>query len=551
MKKRGVSRADGSRSPLIVILLLFSLVVVAVLAEQAYDAERSHRAMAENVLRGYAALTAEEFTRRATAELGFLGYFQAITALREAATRSENAPLPAPADLVATANDETKRALALARTFYRFDPATGRLESSGAALSPDSQAWLVEDLSRRGGKPLAAGRRYDVSYALIGGALQAFVTLPAEGLASGRKVALGFAVDRDALGRVLHAPLARGPLLPPSLGGNVIGKDAIYLSLVDPFGGEIVRAGTPFVPDLSAEKKLGSEYGGILDRFVLRTAVDPAAAAKLAIGGLPRSRLPVLVALMAVTVGLTLIAALQLRRERLLGRMRSDFVSRVSHELRTPLTQIRMFAETLLLDRVRSAEERSHYLAIIDREARRLSNLVENVLRFSRTERGDVRLTPRPHDLGPLVRDLLEEFRPLAAGSGARLAAQVPDGVVVSVDDDALRQVLLNLLDNAVKYGPEGQEIRVGVTLESAGARVWVEDEGPGIPPGDRERIWKRFFRLDTHRESSVAGTGIGLTVVRDLVALHGGRSWVEPGERGGARFVVEFPTLEPAGAPS
>jgi signal transduction histidine kinase len=123
--------------------------------------------------------------------------------------------------------------------------------------------------------------------------------------------------------------------------------------------------------------------------------------------------------------------------------------------------------------------------------------------------------------------------------------------VVASVDDDALRQVLLNLLDNAVKYGPEGQEIRVGVTPESAGVRVWVEDEGPGIPPGDRERIWKRFFRLDAHRESSVAGTGTGLTVVRDLVALHGGRSWVEPGERGGARFVVEFPTLEPAGAPS
>jgi signal transduction histidine kinase len=119
---------------------------------------------------------------------------------------------------------------------------------------------------------------------------------------------------------------------------------------------------------------------------------------------------------------------------------------------------------------------------------------------------------------------------------------------VASVDDDALRQVLLNLLDNAVKYGPEGQEVRVGVSPESAGVRVWVDDEGPGIPPGDRERIWKRFFRLDAHKESAVAGTGIGLTVVRDLVALHGGRSWVEPGERGGARFVVEFPALASGG---
>jgi len=113
---------------------------------------------------------------------------------------------------------------------------------------------------------------------------------------------------------------------------------------------------------------------------------------------------------------------------------------------------------------------------------------------------------------------------------------------VAAVDDDALRQVLLNLLDNAVKYGPEGQEVRVGVRPRSPGALVWVDDEGPGIPTGDRERIWQRFFRLDAHRESAIAGTGIGLTVVRDLVAQHGGRSWVETGERGGARFVVEFP---------
>jgi signal transduction histidine kinase len=208
-----------------------------------------------------------------------------------------------------------------------------------------------------------------------------------------------------------------------------------------------------------------------------------------------------------------------------------------------------MFAETLLLDRVRSEDERSRYLAIIDREARRLSHLVENVLRFSRTERGTVRLVPHPHDLGPLVRDLIEEFRPLAAESGASLALLVPDGAVALVDDDALRQVLLNLLDNAVKYGPNGQEVVVGVTPGAARVQVWVEDEGPGIPPGDRERIWQRFIRLDQHKESAVAGTGIGLTVVRDLVDLHGGRSWVERGERGGARFVVEFPAMEPVGA--
>jgi signal transduction histidine kinase len=542
MKRSGPSRGEESRSPVIVVLLLASLIVVAILAVQAQYAVQSHRAMAESVLRGYAGLAGDEFTRRATTELGFFGYYQAITALREAESRTGAGPLPAPDDVAARANDETKRALALARTFYRFDPATGRLETSGAPLTPASAAWLRTDLAERGEKPLAEGRRYDARYAQLQGSLNAFVTLPAEASPGGRRVALGFAVDRDALAGVLRRALAKGPLLPISLGGNELGKDAISLALVDPFGEEILRAGPPFIPVLGAEKRLGSEYGGILDSFVLRTSIDQSAAPRLAIGGLPRSRLPVLIALMILTAGLTLTAGLQLRRERLLSRLRSDFVSRVSHELRTPLTQIRMFAETLLLDRVRSEDERARYLAIIDREARRLSHLVENVLRFSRTERGEVRLAPRARDLGPLVRELLEEFRPVAAGSGASLAAAIHEGAVASVDDDALRQVLLNLLDNAVKYGPAGQEVRVGVMPESAGVRVWVEDEGPGIPPGDRERIWERFVRRDVHRESAIAGTGIGLTVVRDLVALHGGRSWVEGGERTGARFVVEFP---------
>ncbi len=542
MRKTASLRGDETRSPLIVVLLLSSLAVVAVLGQQAYEAERSQRAMAEKVLRGYAALAADEFTRRATNELGFLGYFQAITALREAANRSAHGKLEAPAELAAHANDETRRALMLAASFYRFDPATDRLEVTGAGLPPESLAWLRESLRARGVKPLAAGRRYDAQYARLGGALAGFVTLPVDATPGGPKDVVGFAVDRDVLGKVMGRALKRGPLLPPSLGGSSAGNEAVYLELLDPFGQCVLKSETPFVPALGARKRLGADYGGILENFSLTTAVDPAAAAKLTIGGLPRSRLPVLITLIALTAGLTLTAGLQLRKERHLSRMRSDFVSRVSHELRTPLTQIRMFAETLILDRVRTDDERSRYLAIIDREARRLSHIVENVLRFSRTERGEVRLAPREHDLGPIVRELLDEFGPLAAGRGVRLAAVVPEGAVATVDDDALRQILLNLLDNAVKYGPAGQEIRVGATPVAAGVRVWVEDEGPGVPPADRERIWQRFFRLTAHKESTIAGTGIGLTVVRDLVSLHGGRSWVEPGERSGARFVVEFP---------
>jgi signal transduction histidine kinase len=110
------------------------------------------------------------------------------------------------------------------------------------------------------------------------------------------------------------------------------------------------------------------------------------------------------------------------------------------------------------------------------------------------------------------------------------------------VDPDALRQVLLNLLDNAVKYGPRTQRVVVGVESTNGCARVYVEDEGPGIPPRERELVFERFYRLERERTSSIAGTGIGLAVVRDLVSRQGGRALVEAGAKGGARIVVELP---------
>ncbi len=288
------------------------------------------------------------------------------------------------------------------------------------------------------------------------------------------------------------------------------------------------------------QRPFAADYNAMLEGFVVDSAVDPAAAGALVIGGLPRTRLPFLIGLFGITVGLVLTAILQLNRERALARLRSDFVSRVSHELRTPLTQIRMFAETLLLDRVRTEEERTRSLEIIDREARRLTNLVENVLRFSRSERGEDRVDPRPLDVVPVVRQLLAEFEPLAAGR-ARIVAVLPARAIARADADALRQILLNLLDNALKYGPAGQSVRLEVVAGSP-VRFTVEDEGPGVPAPDRERIWRRFFRLPRDRSSAVAGTGIGLAVVRDLARLQGGSARVEAGDAGGARFVVELP---------
>jgi signal transduction histidine kinase len=201
-----------------------------------------------------------------------------------------------------------------------------------------------------------------------------------------------------------------------------------------------------------------------------------------------------------------------------------------------------MFSETLLLGRVRSEGEQLRSLEIIDQEARRLTLLVENLLHFARSERQVARLSPAPAPLGVLVREAAEAFAPLAAARGITIATQIADGLVAVVDADALRQMLVNLLDNAAKYGPAAQTVTVGLAAGDGRARLWVDDQGPGIPAADRERVWERFWRLERDRGSAVAGTGIGLSVVRELVALHGGRAWVEDAPGGGARFLVEVP---------
>jgi signal transduction histidine kinase len=252
----------------------------------------------------------------------------------------------------------------------------------------------------------------------------------------------------------------------------------------------------------------------------------------------PASRLPLLLALLAVTAALAGVAVRQLRREGELARLRADFTSSVSHELRTPLTQILLYAETLELGRATGEGERRRALGVIVQEARRLAHLVENILQFSRAERRMVRVRTELRRLAPLLRETVERFAPLAGGVD-RFVFEVEETLAAPVHADSLRQIVINLLDNAAKYGGDGPvTLRAGLT--KGRARLEVDDTGPGIAPPDRLRIWEPYMRLE--RSPAVAGSGIGLAVVRELTAAHGGACWVEDAAGGGARFVIELP---------
>jgi signal transduction histidine kinase len=201
-----------------------------------------------------------------------------------------------------------------------------------------------------------------------------------------------------------------------------------------------------------------------------------------------------------------------------------------------------MFAELLDSGKLRTQDERDRSLGAINREARRLTQLVENILQFSRSARAAVDLKIERLDVARTVSEVTEAFRPLASAKTVSLKSEIEDGLGLRADQDAIGQVLLNLLDNAVKYGPEGQTVTVRASRVGNRLRLTVQDEGPGIPRTEQRRIWEPYQRTQGAAKRAVAGTGIGLAVVAELVRLHDGRAWVEDAPNGGARFVVELP---------
>src|SRR6266704_2246207 len=543
------SRPPRPRALFVAALLLLTLALAGAIALQAYRNFLGHRATAERVLRDYARLAAARFANRTEMALYYHAFWPALDALSRAKAGRPDTELPAPSRLPVSSEPHAADFRKLARYTFRYDLRGGRLETAGGTPSAAVRRWLRDTL------PVHSRTVYDPKEHLgaivrtVDGVSRAIVYTVVNDEAATPRTLVGIEEDPRGFEPLYTADEDKFPLLPRPLTGGV-SYDSLGSAIVTGADGvELFRSPVQYPPLFAARDSFQEPMMG---RLQVQVALRPDMAPKLVIGGMPRSNLPMLLSLLALTAGLVVAALLQLRREYELSRLRADFVSGVSHELRTPLAQIRMFSETLLLGRVRSDEERVHSLEIIDQEARRLTHLVENLLHFSRSERQATRLSPAPASLAPLVNEAVEGFTPLAAARGVVVRAELTDGVVASVDADALRQMLLNLLDNAVKYGPAGQTVTVGLTGTDARARIWVADQGPGIPAADRERIWDRFWRLERDRGSAVAGTGIGLSVVRELVALHGGRCWAEDAPNGrGARFVIELPlalTAEPVG---
>lgn len=238
----------------------------------------------------------------------------------------------------------------------------------------------------------------------------------------------------------------------------------------------------------------------------------------------------------------------QARQLEDLTRRQREFLSVVSHEIRTPLSAILSSANILRRYGRERPDSVEKFSSVIQQEGRRLTRLINNLLDLAKIEAGEVEWRLLATPLGEVLDLLRDSFTALVGERRLELSVEAPDtpGEVV-LDRDKVIQVLVNLLSNAVKHSPEGSVVTLRcLRPEAGGVRFEVEDQGPGIPVGDEERIFERFQQLDGAEDRT--GTGLGLTISREIVERHGGRIWAEAGRSGGALFAVELPAVPSAG---
>jgi PAS domain S-box-containing protein len=229
--------------------------------------------------------------------------------------------------------------------------------------------------------------------------------------------------------------------------------------------------------------------------------------------------------------------------ERVVEEMKSEFVAAVSHELRTPLTSIYGFAETLLRqDVLFEEEERRTFLGYIASEAQRLTTIVDALLNVARLEAGDLQMELSPIDVGSVVSEVVTVIRETGPVNGHEFVVDLPsERLDAAADRDKLRQILSNLVDNAVKFSPDGGTVTVAARRKSGAVEVRVVDRGPGIPAAEQGRIFRKFYRGDLARDRP-GSTGLGLFIAEGLVRAMGGRIWVDSEEGAGSSFAFELP---------
>jgi signal transduction histidine kinase len=254
--------------------------------------------------------------------------------------------------------------------------------------------------------------------------------------------------------------------------------------------------------------------------------------------------LSILIMMTLMLIGGIVMALKTASREMKLSRMKADFVSNVSHELRTPLASIRVFGEFLKLGRVKEPKKIQEYGEYIETESRRLTQLINNILDFSRIESGQKTYHFEDADLTEIVDETLKSFDVRLSQNGFKVNLEMPEEPLpfAKVDSAAIAQALVNLLDNAAKYSGDSKEIDVRVAKKDEFITISITDKGIGIPPQEQEKIFEKFYRVSTGLVHDVKGSGLGLSIVKHIVEAHQGKVTVRSKQGQGTTFAIYLP---------
>lgn len=231
------------------------------------------------------------------------------------------------------------------------------------------------------------------------------------------------------------------------------------------------------------------------------------------------------------------------KKELELAQLKADFVSNVSHELRTPLALISMFAETLELERVKNDDKKKEYYSIISQEANRLGRIVNSILNFAKMEAGKRKFTFEPTNINEVVDNIYQTYSYHLQNKGFKFEKELSDNLPeVVIDSEAISEAVINLIDNAVKYSDDKKEVVLKTGRINNAIYIAVSDKGIGIAPNEQKKIFEKFYRVSSGLIHNVKGTGIGLSLVKQIVEAHKGKIELKSNPGEGSTFIIIIP---------
>ena len=333
-------------------------------------------------------------------------------------------------------------------------------------------------------------------------------------------------------------------------------KEAVSEKLADQGGNRIAMTVFPVEPDGGHELKplatsvgwndgkpeVSRRFDDVFRGLALGMKFQGTSVQELGKSWVHRS-LVILGILSVMIIGGLVLTKRMVSKEMALAKLKSDFVSNVSHELRTPLALIRLYAETLELERITTPEKKQQYYRIIRKESERLTALINNILDFSRIEAGRKEYEFRDTDIAELVRNTLDSYRYQIEQQGFKFEESIdPNVPVLQVDREAIARALVNLINNALKYSNNDKFLGVKLYRENGVVKLEVQDHGIGIDRHDQTKIFEKFYRAGDPLVHNTKGSGLGLSLVRHISQAHGGDIAVESTPGRGSKFILSLP---------